>query len=887
MVPGNPPGVVVVQFSPAVMMLSRKQMPGLLAVALASASAWAADGNHQRVNRARTNQDYGAAIDLLEACVDAPGGHWWCQKKLRSIRFDCATSVTEIVDELPEAALLPRYENLVLLDRCTSGAADVSARKNDSKAQVITSRASATDLVARAAESPVAALEDIHRLRPVGMYDPVLDELLDEAVQTLVPSLSASLDWLLMAGHIDEAHVILDLWDGAAQGSDEVRIYEHKLALSRAAIANAAMILSALEANDVAGAVRLAREVDLAFVPTPADDALRALDSASTVMLEEEVGGRRTIKLVSGAIATAEALLVRRPSVVAQQLDQLRTERTAMVGTIVQSARASWSDWPATMYALGEWASGTLSEGNEEQIQYYLGKRYPSQVALRVLDRSDGFVGVPPFPAFAGTFATAAGLTPQTYWLVEYTVGPCAADIRLTGSKQVTSSYRAGFQPQTNPAYVQAVNAHTDAVRQHNAEAAKAEPNPYVLSNLESAATRASYMVNVTPQTIRVPITLSYLVNAEYYEKTWGCGVSFRVSHAGKTLESGDSLMSRTEEAVEVSGAHGADLNGLVNKSISFSWDRKYASAFWTEVSSKISGKAKYLREDVWADVARQRDGKDEAWQVRLEAVGLYLARANDVSDVRRSKILALLEEDALRGYLDALGQPFTNPIVAPFTPGQQDGTYAATLEPPRGAGTEAHPQPPNGADEPRRFAGALETVRQNVCIVETPGGTGSGVILAPWGVLVTNAHVVEDYVDVVVRFADGSEQVAVVVARDQVRDLAFVEIVVPNGIKGILLRPTGEILVGEEAYAVGVPVMDELSWSLTKGIVSQVRNGSPTLIQTDTPVNPGNSGGPLVDKAGRVIGIVVWKLRSAEGLGFAIASDEVAAFLLDAMVSR
>jgi S1-C subfamily serine protease len=80
---------------------------------------------------------------------------------------------------------------------------------------------------------------------------------------------------------------------------------------------------------------------------------------------------------------------------------------------------------------------------------------------------------------------------------------------------------------------------------------------------------------------------------------------------------------------------------------------------------------------------------------------------------------------------------------------------------------------------------------------------------------------------------------------------------------------------VGEEVAALGVPL--GLGRTVTKGIVSAIRRTEGvTIIQTDAPINRGNSGGPLVNMRGEVIGMNVFKAKGAEGLGFAIAIDDV-----------
>ena len=132
----------------------------------------------------------------------------------------------------------------------------------------------------------------------------------------------------------------------------------------------------------------------------------------------------------------------------------------------------------------------------------------------------------------------------------------------------------------------------------------------------------------------------------------------------------------------------------------------------------------------------------------------------------------------------------------------------------------------------------------------------GSGVIVRNTGLVVTNAHVVDNARDVAVHLADGRRVFATVLKKVADRDLAILKIEA----QGLMSAPLGafnEVEVGERVLAIGAP--RGLSRTVTQGIVSAKRTlpGGVRLIQTDAAVNPGNSGGPMLDRYGRVIGII------------------------------
>ena len=159
---------------------------------------------------------------------------------------------------------------------------------------------------------------------------------------------------------------------------------------------------------------------------------------------------------------------------------------------------------------------------------------------------------------------------------------------------------------------------------------------------------------------------------------------------------------------------------------------------------------------------------------------------------------------------------------------------------------------------------------------------TGSGFIVDPDGYVVTNNHVIEDAVEIIVQLADGTEYEAEVVGTDPETDLAVIEIEA-DGLPTARLGNSDAANIGDWVLALGSPFGFEQT--LTAGIISAKGRemGSAQFqrfIQTDAAINPGNSGGPLVNMAGEVIGVntaIVSETRVFAGIGFAMPSNVVA----------
>ncbi|HEY5764304.1 MAG TPA: trypsin-like peptidase domain-containing protein [Rhodocyclaceae bacterium] len=170
--------------------------------------------------------------------------------------------------------------------------------------------------------------------------------------------------------------------------------------------------------------------------------------------------------------------------------------------------------------------------------------------------------------------------------------------------------------------------------------------------------------------------------------------------------------------------------------------------------------------------------------------------------------------------------------------------------------------------------------------VFSVPRGSGSGVFWDGDGHIITNHHVIEGASEAKVTLADGSSYTAILVGSSPPHDLAVLRI--GTGYKRPAPIPIGtshDLRVGQNVYAIGNPF--GLDWTLTSGLISALdrslsggRGASiEHLIQTDAAINPGNSGGPLLDSAGRLIGIntaIYSPSGASAGIGFAVPVDTV-----------
>ena len=226
---------------------------------------------------------------------------------------------------------------------------------------------------------------------------------------------------------------------------------------------------------------------------------------------------------------------------------------------------------------------------------------------------------------------------------------------------------------------------------------------------------------------------------------------------------------------------------------------------------------------------------------------------------------------------------------AAPTIP-EEPVALAETLAP-----MDLQPSPASAANVPQVGGLSLQDIYVHnigsvvsiICNQAGSSSTGTGVILSENGYIVTNAHVVEDAISISVQLTDDRQFYADLVGSDQVSDLAVLHIETEDLIPA-QFGDSGALRVGDTVVAIGDPLGVEFRGTYTDGIVSAINRDveldgrTMTLIQTNAALNSGNSGGPLINCYGQVVGINTMKIGAftdsagVEGLGFAIPSATV-----------
>jgi S1-C subfamily serine protease len=181
----------------------------------------------------------------------------------------------------------------------------------------------------------------------------------------------------------------------------------------------------------------------------------------------------------------------------------------------------------------------------------------------------------------------------------------------------------------------------------------------------------------------------------------------------------------------------------------------------------------------------------------------------------------------------------------------------------------------------------AVRTDPFRMNVLEVPRGTGSGFVWDDHGHIVTNYHVIADADEARITFADRSTAPARLVGRSPRNDIAVLRVTaLPKQVTPLAIGTSRNLVVGQDVIAIGSPF--GLDYTLSTGVISGLGReitgaaGLPIggVIQTDAAINPGNSGGPLLDSAGRLIGIntaILSPSGASAGIGFAVPVDTVA----------
>ncbi len=175
-------------------------------------------------------------------------------------------------------------------------------------------------------------------------------------------------------------------------------------------------------------------------------------------------------------------------------------------------------------------------------------------------------------------------------------------------------------------------------------------------------------------------------------------------------------------------------------------------------------------------------------------------------------------------------------------------------------------------------FSGIIEKAVKSVVTIRTDFSQGTGFIVDEEGYVVTNAHIMEGARAAGIITYDGNLHQVKLIGKNELMDIILLKIETEGTYEPLELADSNYAQVGEKVIAIGNPL--GLQFSVTEGIVSAVHregiNKIKAYIQTDAALNPGNSGGPLINKQGKVIGINNFKIGGVEGLGFALESNYV-----------
>jgi len=184
-------------------------------------------------------------------------------------------------------------------------------------------------------------------------------------------------------------------------------------------------------------------------------------------------------------------------------------------------------------------------------------------------------------------------------------------------------------------------------------------------------------------------------------------------------------------------------------------------------------------------------------------------------------------------------------------------------------------------ATDYKDFSGVIDASKDSILLIQTLEKQGTGFMIDNNGHLITNTHVLQDddgelLTLIQVSTINGDIYIGTLLGVIEVLDLALLKI--DGELPPLEFEKSENIRIGEHVIAIGSP--QGLAFSATDGIVSATNrigfNGIPAYIQTNAELNEGNSGGPLINKEGKVIGMNNFKVFEAEGLGFALESDMV-----------
>jgi S1-C subfamily serine protease len=439
----------------------------------------------------------------------------------------------------------------------------------------------------------------------------------------------------------------------------------------------------------------------------------------------------------------------------------------------------------------------------------------------------------------------------------------CSSDDEAGPREPVPSSYVATYQQLTNPDYVAAQSALQQAQRRLAELKLQHALNPPVgawagaAAGLQeglasNAAAAAERRLAETPPFIQRPVSAPYTAYKQTHTRTAQVVLRLKLQDTNSSFKDATEItMQASSSADEITGVMASDQNGLQNRRPVLEVDSSlFAEALKVDHGSTSTGlRAMLQRALIQRAVATPSTDRARRLGTLLLAFDIDPS-ADPVSEFREFK--KVLDETPLERVLT---MDFKNPAVVPTRPASNRALPAATSR-----------------TRPAIVAEALDAT----LTVRHSKGSGTGFVISANGLLVTNAHVIEGAKRLTATTTSGDEYLLTVVSTDALRDLALLRL---TGWSGHFLEfgDSDAIAAGEEVLAVGSPL--GLEGTATRGIVSAKRRiDGVGIIQIDAAINPGSSGGPLLDISGRVVGVTSWKItgQRTESIGFAVAASEV-----------
>lgn len=435
------------------------------------------------------------------------------------------------------------------------------------------------------------------------------------------------------------------------------------------------------------------------------------------------------------------------------------------------------------------------------------------------------------------------------------------ADIPRQSVQMVNSTYAAGQNQLANPQYTQLQSLLASAQANFNRASAAYQTNPnfvngYALGLASKQLREIQSALASTP-----PYSTSEILQAYQYQRfealrsaSLKATVRVQAIPARFTYSVTKEVVGTKEEKRQgVSGVLPGDKSGVTNNEPLLSSIDELSVGALAGLLKSITGEARFATAGYYAARA---SNEREATGDRIAAI-LYLLDLSGATDYEKdasqlkTRFRTAVQSD--NADLAEFGKSLTLRV-----PEQVQGSPALT---PQGTGGTI----------------TLEKVIDGVVAIETDQGTsGTGFFAGQNCNIITNSHVISGATTIVLKTSQRRLYLGQVLATDTDRDLAILTTNAPNCF-ALQLEDT-YAGVGTEVFAVGNPL--GLEGTVTKGIISATRTISSGIkyLQIDASLNPGNSGGPLVNQRGRVLGVNTFKLKGAEGLNFAVAVDELRA---------